>query len=480
MRAKIISVMVALATISALVGIPALPVQAVAYGTSFTTSVTYQNVGSATTTSLILDFYATNSATAIPVDLGALNGQLKPLAASSIYVGGLNQLTSGFQGSAVLSSDQPIVATLVQVPPSGSTVKNRPLSNGFSAGAPNITVATVLKNSATTNSSFSVQNVDTVADDLTVNFYAVGSTTPITVNVPGLPAGSAKYFDMATLSNISASSFTGSVQIAAVQTGTSTPGSVVATALELGTTDDSADAFESTSGGSSTVYMPSAFCNWGSSGNTNSFYAIQNVSTSADAVVTVTYSNSKVDGPYTLHPGTKQSVGGCTVESNNFIGSATITSTGGQIVAIGKIRGAGISTAFVGATAGAPKLAAPYVRFTTAHWVDGTKQRAYIAVQNVGAALNPNDVKVAYYDKDGNLAGTYSYPNALAQGAKFSTSASDIGAAGAEFGFYSNGIGGAAVISGPAGSQLVAVVRIQTYLGPGTTTGEDYNATPIQ
>lgn len=480
MRSKIITMMVALCTISALIGMPVLPVQAVAYGTSFTTSITYQNVGSATTTSLGLEFYAENSATAIPITLAAL----APFAASSVYVGSLSGLATGFQGSAVLSSDQPIVATLVQIAPTTSTVKNRPLSNGFSAGASTISIATVLKNSSNTNSSFSVQNVDSLAAaDLSVNFYAVGSTTAITVPVKNLPAGAAKYFNLATLTDISASTFNGSVKITAVQTGTTTPGSIVASALELSTTDDSAYAFEGTSGGASPVYMPSAFCNYGTNGNITSYYAVQNVDPSADAAVTVTYSNGKTHGPITIHAGNKSSFSGCDPLSGNpsgFIGSAIISSAGGQpLVAIGKIKGDGLSTAFVGASTGAAELAAPYVRYTTAHWLDGTKQRAFIAIQNIGSALAAGDVSVKYYDKDGNLVGTDKNTAALATGAKFSSNASLIGSAGAEFGFASSGIGGAAIIQGPTGSQLTAVVRIQTYVGPGTV-GEDYNATPVQ
>ena len=480
MRAKVFSLAVAFLTITALIGMPALPVQAIAYGTSFTSSVTYQNVGSAPTTTLTLNFYPAGSSTAIPVTLG----NLAKYAASSIYVGSLSSISSGFQGSAVLSSDQPMVATLVQVPPSTSTVKNRPLSNGFSNGAPVISIATVMKN-APTNTSFSIQNVDpSHGADLTVQFYAIGSTTPITDTVTNLPSGSSKIYDMGTFSKITSSTFNGSVTITAKQTGTTTDGSIVGSALELSTTSDAADAFESTSGGASKVYMPSAFCNYGAHSNITSYYAIQNVDPSADSQVTANYSNGNHEGPITIHAGNKFSFGGCDAASGNtagFIGSAIVNSSGGQIVGIGKIVGDGLTTAFIGASSGSEKLAAPYVRYTTAHWYDGTRQRAFIAIQNVGSALNAGDVKVYYYDKTGALVGTDTNTKSLAMGDKFSTSAANLGTAGAEFGFSSSGTGGAVIINGPTGSQLVAIVRIQTYLvSTGGMVGEDYNAMPIQ
>ncbi len=317
--------------------------------------------------------------------------------------------------------------------------------------------------------------------DLTVRFYAVGSTTPITVPVTNLPSGAAKYFDMATLSNITAASFNGSAQVTAVKTGTTTPGAVVASALELSTTGTAASAFEGTTGGAGTIYMPSAFCNFGSAANITSFYAIQNVAPSGSAAVTVTYSNGKTHGPVSIAAGNKFSFSGCDPAAANpvgFIGSATVSSSGGSIVGLGKVTGNGLSTAFLGATSGATRLAAPYVRYTTTHWTDGTRQRANIAIQNVGGSLPAGSVTIKYYDKDGNLVGTDSNTSTLANGAKFSTNSTRVGSAGFEFGYYGSQIGGAALIEGPAGSQLVAVVRIETSVGSGSV-GEDYNATPI-
>lgn len=473
MKLRLIPFIIVFALIASLVGI-AQPVNAAAYGTQFVTSVTYMNVGTASAT-INFSFYEAGSSTPIPIS----RPDLAPLAASSIYVGSLSQLSSGFQGSGMITSDQPIAATLVQVPPSTSSVKNRPLSVAFSAGAAVVTIPTVLKNTFSTNSIFTIQNVDAVGADLTVEFIPVSGST-ITDHVTNLPSGAAKYYDMGTTSLISGSSFNGTVRVTSKQTGTSTDGSVVATSMEFATNSNNTYSFEGVLGGGSTVYMPSAFCNWGSGGGVNSAYAVQNTSTSQNAQVTVSYANGGTDGPHTITPGAKLSFPGCGitsgVNSNNYIGAATITSTGADIVAIGKIVGNGISTAYVGLNAGYEKVVLPYVRFTNAHWTDGTRQRVYIAVQNVGGSqLAAGAVSVKFYDLDGVLKGTITNPTAIPVGGKWSTDASSINA---EFGYWASGTGGGAVVQGPSGSKLAVIARAQTYLSGSSSTGEDYNGIP--
>ncbi|MDD5370840.1 MAG: hypothetical protein PHQ40_17295 [Anaerolineaceae bacterium] len=474
MKSKLFSVISILSVLAVALGVNFSQVKASAYTTSFTTSVTYQNVGTGPAT-VNLNFYEQQNGTAIPIGPFTLN----PLAGTSLYVGGLTQLSSGFHGSAVLQSNQPMVATLVQLPAPGSGVTNRPLSNGFDSGAPDITLATVLKNTFGSTSQFSIQNVDQVGADIKVNFFAVGSATPIILSITNLPSGAAKYIDLGTLADITTSTFNGSVKISAVKTGTTTPGSIVASVLELSVAGPEASAFEGTTAGANTVYMPSAMCNYGTDRQSSS-YAVQNVESAggADATVNVKFSNGNIAGPYTITAGGKQSVPGCSGgNTTGFLGSATITSTGGKIVAIGKVIGGGLSTAFLGATSGADTVAAAYVRWTTAHWYDGTRQRAYIAIQNIGSDLPDGSVTVSYFDKDGNKVGVHTL-GAIAAGAKANSDASKIGAPGAEFGVYGAQYGGAVVVQGPVGSKLAVIIRVQTKTSTGSV-GEDYNGVSI-
>jgi hypothetical protein len=313
--------------------------------------------------------------------------------------------------------------------------------------------------------------------NFTVKLYNADNTAaaPIQIPVTGLPAGAAKYFDMGTTTSVP-NNFNGSATIEATTAGAS----LVATAMELSTNGPAVSAFEGVTAGAAKVYMASALCN--AFGGQESFYAIQNVATSGTASVTVTYNNGKSETK-PIAAGAKASFRGCgdslTLNPAGFSGSATIDAPGGTVVAIGKVSGLGISSAFLGAAAGAPKLAAPYVRWTTSQFVPGGRQRAFIAIQNLGAPTAANAVKVKYYNAQGTLVGTHELA-AMATGAKLNSNPSNIGAAGAEFGYSGSTFGGAVVIEGPTASQLVAVVRVASSTGGSNLVAEDYNAIAIQ
>ncbi len=392
-RFKVI-VILALVLVMATVGMASA--QSPAYQTPFTTSVTYQNVGISNAT-IVFSFYPEMNASPITV-----NKTLAAGAGTSLYLGSIDTLPANFTGSAVLSSDANIVATLVQIPTS-TTVKNRPLSNGFSSGATDVRIASVLKNKFNATTRFSVQNADSGAIDITVKLYDAANPTaaPISIPTTNVPVGAAKAYDMGTLSAVTAASFNGSAVITAVKSGTSTPANIVASAMELSTNDTGASAFEGASTSAATVYMPSALCN--AFGGQNSFYAVQNTGT-AKTTVTVTYSNGKFNNK-DIEPGAKASFNACEVGGNdNFKGAATITSSVSPIVVLGKVNGTGLSTAFLGESAGSEKLALPYVRWTNdASFDSGASQRSYIAIQNIGGGAKQLRHLLNLYDGDLSL-----------------------------------------------------------------------------
>jgi hypothetical protein len=443
-----------------------------AYNASFTTSVTYQNVGSGAAT-VSFQFYPENNGTPITYQT-----TLPQNAGASLYMGNVAAVSAGFKGAGVLSSDQPVVATLVQIS-ADPDVMNRPLSNGFESGSPEVLLATVLKNKFDATSIFSVQNASSGAVDVDITFYNADNPAapPIMIEQNNLPAGAAKYFDMGQIPQIAAGVFNGSAVVKASVTGTSTPANVVASVLELGTNNGNASAFEGVTGGSTTVYMPSALCN--AFGGQNTAYAVQNTSQTTSANVTVNYSNGATANAV-VPAGGKQSFVACnaTGMTQGFSGSATINSVGADIVVIGKVYGTGLYTAFLGATEGDQKLALPYVRWTQSQWFAGGRQRTYIAIQNVGTPLAAGTVTAKYLDKDGNVVGTHTLP-AIATGAKVNTFAKDPGVVGNaaaldEFGYAGGQFGGSVIIEGPAGSQLVAVARVASAASFGMV-GEDYN-----
>jgi hypothetical protein len=448
-------------------GLMVASVSASAYTTSFTTSIVYQNVGSGSA-DINFAFYPEGNGTAavnIPVTLAQNAG-------SSLYVGNVNGVADGFNGSVIMSANEPVTAVMVQIS-SDPTVVNRPLANGFSQGSDTVRLATVLKNTFGQTSRFSIQNAHTGAVDLDITLYdSAGVATLVEYN--NLPAGAAKYYDMGTMSEIAASSYNGSAVIEAFEAGTTNPAPVVAAVMELNTSNGNVSSFEGTAGGGDTVYVPSALCN--AFGGQNTAYAVQNTG-NAPVDVTVTYSNGNTDGVNGLAVGAKKSFIGCDVNPANYSGAATITAPGGEVVVVFKVYGLALSTAALGSPTGSDTLSIPYARWTESQWGVGGRQRAYVAIQNVGSALNSGDVVVRYINKDGQEVGTHTL-GAMATGAKLNTNA---GAATPAAGFaqsdldefgYIGGFGGAIIVEGPSGSSLVAVDRISSLASYGQV-GED-------
>jgi hypothetical protein len=443
----------------------------------FTTAVTYQNVSNATA-NVTFTFYQPNGT---PQALPA--SQLPAGASSSLFLGSVTQLGAGFQGSGIIQSDQQIVATVVQLQQgSNGPNVNRPLSNGYATGAARQLIASVLKNPTGVNqiTKIAVQNTGSAAASATLRFFAVGQTTPTFEQpISNLAPGASQVVDVRQISQIP-NGFNGSATLE------STGGSFAATVLELSTANTTAlAAFDATPEGATTIYMPSALCRFGGQ-QQQSAYAVQNVSASGTANVTVRY-DSGANEAKSIPAGGKATFFGCggdsgngTLNAANYSGSATITSQGGSIVAIGKVFGGGRSTAALGVPTGAPRLALPYVRWATdANFNAGNNnqnQRTFITVQNVGSAP-VTGVRVRYVNPDGSPAGEQTL-GAIAPGAKISVNPGTAGLT--VFGYpTANSAGGGAIVEGPAGSQLVSIARVESRV-PGTNAtralAEDYNS----
>ncbi len=488
MKMKVFSLVTGLTLVMASFGM-VTPVAAAAYGTAFSSGIAYQNVGTGTA-HITLDFYPAESGTPISVS----RPDLAQYGSTMLFVGDLSGISSGFQGSAVMSSDQPLVSTLVQIAPDASPVKVKPMSSGFSAGAASIRIPTVLKATFSENTILAIQNVDSVGADLTVNFIPAPGSGGGTFTDPidNLPAGASVYYDMGGTTPVTDVSWNGSVTVTAVQTGTSTAGSIVGTAMELFTSTASPSVqnngftFESAMASGNTLYAPSAFCNYANAvphiGTISSAYAIQNVDAVANATVTVTFrwNDGTTDVyplPSVIAPGAKASVNGCAPNPsmNAKIGSATITSTGAQVVAVTKVYNGGYSTGALAFLSGSARSALPYVRFTSAHWTDGQRQRVYIAIQNVDTGDIPaGQVHVSFYNADGSLLCTVNNPSLIAQYGKWSTNALDCGSGGAEFG-YTPTLGGSVIVTTDSGHLVAVLGRATSYLTSTNTPTEDYS-----
>jgi hypothetical protein len=471
MKVKLFSLFVVLALTFA--GIAPSNVQAQAYATKFSTSITYQNVGTAATLGLQINFYATPSTTT-PITITQPN--LNVGESTSVFVGGLGTIPSPFNGSAIMSSDQPMLATLVQVPQNSTTVIVRPLSNGFSDGAATALIATVLKNTFGSTTVFSIQNIDSEANNVNIKFYNTSASLVHEIN-QSVQAGASYSVDAGTVAALG-TSFNGSV----VATGTradASAGKIVGSAMELDITGTGAKAFESVASGATTLYMPSALCN--AFGGQNTSYAIQNASLTTPTDVTVTFNPGGSHVTKTIGAGAKASFAACEATAGGFSGSAVVTSSATPVIAVGKAIGAGLSTAFLGASSGVAKFAMPYVRWAPdADFNNGSRQRTYIAIQNVGSADIPaGSISLTYTDSFGHT-GTHTYASALAVGGKFNSNASNAGLTW--FGMAeppAAGFGGGVTVNCTAAScQLIGIARVSTYISATNTAAEDYNGMP--
>jgi hypothetical protein len=410
-------------------------------------------------------------------------GNLAMGASNSLNVGLLDDIDSGFKGSAIVQSDALLVATLVQLPQS-TYVRVRPLSNGFSGGSPVILLATVLKNQFNSTSIFSVQNTDSEDNNIVIKFYNTSAVNVHTINTTIAP-GASYYVDAGTITQLG-TSFNGSAVIEATRSGGG-DGSIVGSVLELSTNDAKARAFESVAEGARTIYLASAMCNafkdpvTGEVSNSN--FAVQNTSLTAKTNVTVTYLPGNETETKEILAGSKQSFNACEAGNDDgWFGSAVVTSSATDVVAMGKIAGRGASTAYLGEAIGSPRLSLPYVRWTETQWESGKRQRTTIAIQNIGdVELPAGSVTISYVDLTG-ATWTDTNDAPIPVGEKFNTSpltASGATTANTEFGYVGSNFGGGAIVEcSAANCELLAIARVATRFNS-QNVAEDYNAIAV-
>jgi hypothetical protein len=303
---------------------------------------------------------------------------------TEILIGSLSGLGSPWQGSAVISADQPVVAASIQVPPSGY---GHIMANAFTSGeaSDSIFLTTFLAIGNPTNavSLFGVQNTEAENVNIRARFINPTGVTVADVTLT-LPAYTSKFFDgfspTSTIAN-GLHAFNGSVVVTATKVLGGGPAKLVGIAEErrvepAGPARFRAYGFEAIpqSAGAQTIYMPTALCKSGL-GDPTTFFAIQNLSFTNSTVVTVTYATGTGTTPTpatnTLSPLAKWSIDPCQTNNNQtYSGAATITSSSQPIAAVGKASQtdpnlpARYTTAFLAQASGASRLAVPYIRWS--------------------------------------------------------------------------------------------------------------------
>lgn len=446
-----------------------------AYESTWASTIAYQNIGSGTAT-VYIAFYE-NAGDTSPDTYPA--GTIAKDASEVIIVGDL--IGGTFKGSAVLSADQPLTAVIVQVA-GDTTVRVRPVSNGFSTGDVQTIIPTSYKKAAV-KTQFAVQNIGPGQATAQIKFLNLDGTLRYQYSQI-IEAGAAHFVDLATISDVNIpADWTGAIDIDR----TAGTGMLVSSAMELNTNSaaypNRAYSFEGVNGGSLLLYMPSAMCQGGSPATT-SFYAIQNPNAS-QANVTVTFQwndGTSTTKTLTLLGNQKGSVTGCDVDAGPQPlvknGSAIIQSTNGvSIIAMGKVANSNFATAFNGIPSGSAKVSLPFIRYAnTTYYNTGQYQRTFITIQNVsGFTVNAGQVLVKYIDRDGAVLGTHTLDQLL-DGGKQSSSPPQATPSLTEFGYYSSYTqsgGGVIVECSAVNCKLAVVVRVAAYISTGSAS-EDY------
>lgn len=437
---------------------------------TWTSSIAYFNTED-TSGSLTVTFFD-SAGIAYPSDSIALNAH----QSGTLLVGSVSSLSDGFAGSAVLSSTVELSAVYIEfVSGAESDEYDRKIYKGFSpsSAANTFYIPTVLKNIFFATSQVGIQNVDSSLDaDLTLDFYAVGDTSPTYTTTHTVSPQSAYIFSMADVPV--GTSFSGSLKI------TSVGGQIVASAQETWDSDRFAYAFEGVSGGESTVYIPTMLCLFGP-GESISYFAVQAVGGTADVEIKHYDRDTGLQVGTTANvqipDGSKSSQQPCMhgVPAGG-IGSTVITSTGAPVIVVVKVadENGGIRTAYIGEGTGATTQALPYVRWNSDPEADFL---GYIAVMNIGSS-DATDIQAHYYNADGSLAATHVLATGgspLAPSVKVNTHAQVAGATDGSGDF----VGAVVVESDQPVLVTVRAARSVSGLGIINMFAEDYTGIPF-
>ncbi len=385
------------------------------------TSFQVQNL-SAQTANVQLMYYGSDGN---PISGATFNDTINANS-NKLYVQSNNTaLTDGFNGSVVIASDQPVAAIGIQQSDNAAgTLKYQGTYGGFSAtdAATKFYLPVVMKAYYGYTTEISVQNASTSNVDVVISYFSTGQV--LTDTISGLKPGQVHRFNNANTPGMPATNYIGAATINAT-------GNIVAVVNQnalAGTyltkpQQQTYEGFSSANAGS-ILYAPvlmKAYYGF------NTALVVQNVgTTSTDITVTFTITpgssapGSTLVRTSTLAPGAgtqfvQQNEAG--LPARNWLGSAIVTSSGGQIVAIvnqqNTITGKAASynafsksgTRYVG-----PNVMRNYYNFNTSVQVQnvGTSPTTCAAVFK-GTATGNSNVNVTANSTTIQPGGTYLY-----------------------------------------------------------------------
>jgi hypothetical protein len=313
----------------------------------------------------------------------------------------ISDVTTGFNGSVVISSDRNVRAVNNLL---GSGPANYfSTSNGFQSGATSVSLPLIMCNNSGFDTWFNVQNAGSANANITIN-YVPGSNGTAQSEAAVIMPGAAKTFDQKTGSTTKNCStmqdgsgkFIGSANITSDQP-------IVATVEQLGTGSTKVlMGYGGFTAGSPTVALPLVM-----SGNSGYFTGIQIQNAGASATdVTLDYGPNTAgafnpaDETFTLAAGASKTIIQNAGAWQKYIGSATVTNTGNQalVAIVNQLNPAGKGSAYEGfdPAAATVQASAPLIMSNNSGFFTG------VQIQNVDAGSV--NVTVSY---GANTAGAF-------------------------------------------------------------------------
>lgn len=347
----------------------------------------------------------------------------------------------GFNGSVVVSSDQPVVAIANTL---GNSPQYAASTESFSGGSTSVMLPLIMRGNSGYYTWFNVQNAGSADASVTVQYVPGGAGSAYTAPAVTIKPGAAATFSQRDLANLG-TKFVGSAIVTSSQP-------IVATVMQVGETFKNMLGYNGFTQGSTTVSFPLIMAN--NSGYYTGFQ-VQNVG-SAQATVTIAY-GTNIAGAFapsndsaTLNPNQSatfiQNGGKWT---SKYVGSATVTCSQPVVAIVNQVKQVGVpvGTAYNGfnPASATNKVSAPLIMSNNSGYYTG------IQVMNVGSSATT--ITVSYGP---NVAGSFA-PAAETATIQPGNSYNSIQASGA---WGSNKYVGSLTVTGSnAGDKIVMIVN---------------------
>lgn len=482
MSKKVTAIGAVVLVLSLVVGVASAQVDP---GTS-TTNIVVQNTSTTVgeTATVIVQYYDTDG----NLDYTNSGVTIEPKAVKEIKTED-ETLPDGWDGSAVMSSDRS-VAAIVSVKntnvPGAADGLTQAAYNGSSEGATTLYYPSLFGFQYIT-SRFTVQNTESTAATVYANFYN-RSGTFLGQTSASIPAYSQKTYDMSESADLPSGWPTDFEDGSVVVTSTNKLAGAAITSWSNGRSAGYQALTDNNRG--TTLYAPSHFRFKVNATDTEytlfSALNIQNTSATASANITLTYTSRGASSPslvlnYTIPPlsaaGFNTKNGG-SVDASLFNPLTTDWDGGVEVASDQQILGIGITNWGTAVKAGNYAMVTPNdgaeTLFLPAQyrldWGSGWAQWSAINLQNVGdTTISASDLTIEYIDTDGNTIKSFTgaaLPGDLASGGSLGMNTRNGGDLDAsDFDDFPTVSGlprfiGGIYVSGPAGSQMVAVANI--------------------